>query len=161
MALVGSATSVSRNTCSGFLIAILDQQRPRLAEAAEVGSTSAHGRAPETTDRLLAMAQCVDQSAGAEPRLGQRWLQLRGAVIRSERSADVAHLFQADSQAEICVRITRAAGHGPLQCRDGIWHATNFEAGEAEIVLDSGIGRLKQSCLAQGRDRIGWSPGPE
>jgi hypothetical protein len=37
----------------------------------------------------------------------------------------------------------------------------NLEAGEAEIVLDDGIGRLQQRCLAQRRDRIGWSPSPE
>jgi hypothetical protein len=28
-------------------------------------------------------------------------------------------------------------------------------------VLDDGIGRLQQRCIAQRRDRIGWSPGPE
>jgi len=41
----------------GFLIAILDQQRPRLAKAAEAGLTSGRRRAAETADCLLAMAQ--------------------------------------------------------------------------------------------------------
>ena len=35
-----------------FLIAILDHQRPRLAKAAEVASTSSHCRTLETADRL-------------------------------------------------------------------------------------------------------------
>jgi hypothetical protein len=35
----------------------------------------------------------------------------------------------------------------------------NLEAREAKIVLDDGIGRLQQRCIAQWRDRIGWSPG--
>jgi hypothetical protein len=48
-----------------------------------------------------------------------------------------------------------------LQCRDGIRYAADLEAGEAKIVLDDGIGRLQQRCIAQRRDRIGWSPGPE
>ena len=65
----------------GFLIAILGQQRPRLAKAAEAGLASGRRRAAETADRLIAMAQCVDQGAGAEPRLGQGWEQLSGAVV--------------------------------------------------------------------------------
>src|SRR5208282_5090768 len=39
----------------GFLTAILDQQRPRLAKAAEAGLTYGRRRTPETADRLLAM----------------------------------------------------------------------------------------------------------
>ena len=145
----------------GFLIAILGQQRPRLAKAAEAGLTSGRRRAAETADRLVAMAQCVDQGAGAEPRLGQGWEQLSGAVVRNDCPADVAQLLQGDSQAEICIGVARVAGDGPLQCRDGIRYAADLEAGEAEIVLDDGIGRLQQRCIAQRRDRIGWSPGPE
>jgi hypothetical protein len=38
-------------------------------------------------------------------------------------------------------------------------YAADLEAGEAEIVLDDGIGRLQQRCIAQRRGRIGWSPG--
>jgi len=48
-----------------------------------------------------------------------------------------------------------------LQCRDGFRKATGLEAREAEIVLDDGIGRLQQGCLAQGRDGISRSSGPE
>jgi hypothetical protein len=107
------------------------------------------------------MAQCVDQRAGAEPCLGQGWEQLGGAVVRSECPADVAELLQGDAQAEMCIGITRLDGDGPLQCRDGIRYAIDLEAGEAEIVLDDGIGRLQQRGIAQWRDRIGWPPGPE
>ena len=107
------------------------------------------------------MAQCVDQSAGAEPRLGQGWEQLRGAVVRSECPANVAQLLQGDSQAKMCIGVARVDGDGPLQCRDGIRYAADLEAGEAEIVLDDGIGRLQQRGVAQGRDRINWSPGPQ
>ena len=71
----------------GFLIAILGQQRPRLAKAAEAGLTAGRRRAAETADRLVAMAQCVDQGAGAEPRLGQGWAatQWRGRMQRLPR----------------------------------------------------------------------------
>ena len=55
-----------------FLIAILNQQRPRLAKAAEAGLATGRRRATETADRLVTMTQFVDQGAGAEPRLGQR-----------------------------------------------------------------------------------------
>ena len=145
----------------GFLIAILGQQRPRLAKAAEAVPISGRCRAPETADRLVAMAQRIEQGAGAEPRLSQGWEQFRGAVVRNDRPADVAHLLQGDSQAEMCIGIARVAGDGPLQYRDGIRYAADLEAGEAEIVLDDGIGRLQQCCIAQRRDRIGGSPGPE
>ena len=107
------------------------------------------------------MAQCVDQSAGAKPRLGQGWEQLGGAVVRSDCPADIAQLLQGNSQAEICIGVARVAGDGPLECRDGIRYAADLEAGEAEIMLDDGIGRLHQRCIAQRRDRIAWSPGPE
>ena len=43
----------------GFLIAILGQQRPRLAQSAEAAIPSRRRRAPETADCLVAMAQCV------------------------------------------------------------------------------------------------------
>jgi broad specificity phosphatase PhoE len=55
----------------GFLIAIFNEQRARLAEAAKAAFSSRRGRPAETADRLLAIAQCVDQRAGAEPSLGQ------------------------------------------------------------------------------------------
>jgi hypothetical protein len=58
----------------------------------------------------------------------------------------------------MCIGITWVAGDGPLQRRDGIRYAADLEAGEAEIVLDDGIGRLQQRCIAQRRDRIGWLP---
>ena len=99
-------------------------------------------RAAETVDGLVAMAQCVDQGAGAEPRLCQGWLQLSRAVVRRDCPADVAQLLQGDSQAEICIAVGRIASDGSLQCRDGIRYAANLEAGEAEIVLDDWIGRL-------------------
>ena len=69
------------------------------------------------------MAQRVDQSAGAEPCLGQGWKQLSGVVVRSERAANVAQFLQGDSQAEMCIGVTRVAGDGPLQCRDSIRYA--------------------------------------
>ncbi|HEY6290894.1 MAG TPA: hypothetical protein VI455_04930 [Terriglobia bacterium] len=43
----------------GFLIAILGQQRSRLAKAAEAGVTSGRCRAAEIDDRLVAIAQCI------------------------------------------------------------------------------------------------------
>ena len=61
----------------------------------------------------------------------------------------------------MCIGVARVAGDGPLQCGDGIRNAANLEAGEAEIVMDHGIERLQQRCIAQRRDRIRWSPGPE
>src|SRR5437763_15447573 len=115
----------------GFVIAILDEQRPRLANAAEAGLTSSCCRTAETADRLVAMAECVDQGAGAEPRLGQGWLQLSGAVVGSDSPSDVALLLQGDSQAEIFVCITRIAGNRPLQGRDAIRYAADLQAGEA------------------------------
>jgi len=145
----------------GFLISILCQQRPRLAKVAEAGLPSGSRGATETADGLVAMPQCVNQRASAEPRLSQGWEQLSGAVVRSDCPADVAQLFQCDSQAEICITAARVASDGQLQCRDGIWYAANLEAGEAEIVLNDCIVRLQQRCIAQRRDRIGWSPGPE
>ena len=145
----------------GFLITILDQQRPRLGQAAVAGLRCGRGRAAETADRLVAMAQCVGQGAGAEPRLGQRWEQLSGAAVRNDRLADVTQLLQSDSQSEVCIAVPRVAGNGPLQCRDGIRYAADLEAREAEIVLDGGIRRLQQRGIAQRRDRIAWSPGSE
>ena len=76
-------------------------------------------------------------------------------------AADVAQLLQGDSQAEICIGVARVAGEGLLECRDGIRYPADLEAGEAEIVLDDGIGRLEQRCISQRRDRIGRSPGPQ
>ncbi|MBZ5667194.1 MAG: hypothetical protein LAO30_21645 [Acidobacteriia bacterium] len=61
----------------------------------------------------------------------------------------------------MCIGVARVAGDGPLQGRDGIWYAADFEAGEAEIMLNDGIGRLQQRGIAQRRDRVDWSPGPE
>ena len=83
--------------------------------------TSGRRRTPETADRLVAMAQRVDQRAGAEPCLGQGWEQLRGSVVSNECPAGVAQLLQGDSEAEMSVGVARIAGDGPLQCRDGIW----------------------------------------
>ncbi len=82
-------------------------------------------------------------------------------VVRSNRSADVAQFLQCNSQTEMCVGVARVAGDGPLQCSDGIRYAADLEAGEAEIVLNGGIGRLQQRRIAQRRDRIARSPGPE
>ena len=73
----------------GFLISILDQQRPCLAKAAEA-ITSGYRCTAETTDRLVAMAQCVGQGPGAEPRLGQGWEQLSGAVALSDLVANAS-----------------------------------------------------------------------
>ena len=145
----------------GFLIAILDQQRPRLTQAAVAGLTRSRCRATETANRFVAMAQCIDQGAGPEPCLRQGWEQLSGAVVRNDCPGDVAQRLQGDSQAKMRVGVARIARDGPLQCRDGIRYAADLQAGEAEIVLDDGIGRLQQCCIAQRRDRIGWSAGPE
>jgi hypothetical protein len=106
------------------------------------------------------MAQYVDQGAGAEPRLGQGWKQLRGVVVCSKSTADVAQLLEGDSQTEIGIAVTRVTGDSPLECGDGIRYAANLKAGEAEIVLDEGIGWLQQRCIVQRRDRIGRPPGP-
>jgi hypothetical protein len=78
----------------------------------------------------------VDQGAGAEPRLGQGRQQLRDTAVCSDCPADVAQLFQGDSQAEISIGVARVVGNGALQCRNGIRYAADFEAGEAEIVQD-------------------------
>ena len=142
----------------GFLIAVLGQQRPSLAQPAEAAVASGRRRAAETADRLLTMAQRVDQGAGAEPRLGQGRKELSGAVVRHDGLADVAQLLQSDSQAEICIAVARVAGDRPLQCRDGIRYPADLEAGEAEIMMDDGIGRLQQRGFAQWRDRIGRLP---
>jgi hypothetical protein len=75
--------------------------------------------------------------------------------------ADVAQLLQGDSQAEICIGVARVAGNGSLQCCDGILCASDFQAGETEIVLDDGIGRLEQRCIVQRRDSIGCAPRTE
>jgi hypothetical protein len=61
----------------------------------------------------------------------------------------------------MCIAVARVAGDGALQRSDGFCYAANLEIGEAEIVLDDGIGRLQQRCIAQRSDRIGWLPGPE
>src|SRR5579862_804746 len=126
----------------GFLIAILDQQRPRLTQPAEVGSASGRRRAAETTDRLVEMAENVDQSTGAEPRLGQGWEQSCGAVVRSQCPRNVAQLFEGNSQAEMGIGVARFDSDRAVQCRDGIRQSTGLEAGEAEIVLNKGIGWL-------------------
>ncbi len=68
---------------------------------------------------------------------------------------------KAIPEAEIRIGVARVAGDGPLQCRDGIRYAADFEAGEAKIVLDDGIGRLHPRRIAQRCDRIGCSPRPE
>src|SRR5579864_982789 len=144
-----------------FLIALLGQQRPRLAQAPEAGLAAGLRRAPETADCLVQMAQGVDQCAGAEPRLGQGWKQLGGAVVRNNCRAQVALLLQGDSQAEMCITVARVDVDGPLQSCDGVRHAADLKTSEAEIVLDSGIEWLPQRCITQWRDRIGGSPGPE
>ena len=82
-------------------------------------------------------------------------------MIRNDCPADVAQLLQGDSQAEICIGVVRVAGDGSLECRDGIRYSADLEAGEAEIVLDDGIGRLEQRRIAQRKDRIGRSPSPQ
>ncbi|HXC42809.1 MAG TPA: hypothetical protein VNY51_04700 [Candidatus Dormibacteraeota bacterium] len=120
----------------GFLIAILDQQRSRFAEAAEVRPTSSRGRTPETGDCCLSMAHDVDQSTGAEPRLGQGREQLSGTIVGSDCSADVPQLFKGDSQAEICISVARVASDRALQCGDRIRYAADLQAGEAEVVLN-------------------------
>ena len=107
------------------------------------------------------MAQRVDQGAGAEPRLGQRRLKLGRTVVGQDGPAEIAQLLQGDSHAEICVRVARVAGDGALKCGDGLRHAADLQAGQAEVVLDYGVGRLQQRRFAQRRDRIGRSPGPE
>ena len=56
-------------------------------------------------------------------------------------------------------RISRVDGDGLLQGRDGIRYVSNLEAGEAEIVLNDGIKRLKQHSVAQRHDRIRRPPG--
>jgi len=53
------------------------------------------------------------------------------------------------------------AGDGLLQCSDGIRYVADLEAGESEVVLDDGVGRLQLGCIAQRRDRIRWSTSPE
>ncbi len=107
------------------------------------------------------MAEHVDQCAGAEPRLAQGWKQLCGTVIRCDRLAHVAQLLEGDSQAKMCIRVTRLIGNGQLQCRDGIRYTADLEAGETEIVLDRRIGWLQERGIAQRSDGIGWSPGLE
>lgn len=74
---------------------------------------------------------------------------------------DVAQLLQCDPQAKMGIGEARLAGDGLPQCRDGVRYEADFEAGEAEIVLDGGIERFEQRCIAQRRDRFGWSPHPE
>ena len=101
------------------------------------------------------MAQRVDQGAGAEPCLGERGEELSGAVVGNDSPAGVAQLLQGDSQAEVCIAVARVAGDRQLECRDSIRDASGLEAGETEIVLDDGVGRLQQRCLAQRRDGIG------
>jgi len=54
-----------------FLIAILDQQCARLAEAPKTALSSSRRRLSETGDRLIEMAQRVDEIPGAKPRFGQ------------------------------------------------------------------------------------------
>ncbi len=56
----------------GFVSALFGEQRTRLAQAAEARLASSRCGAAETFDRFVAMAQRVDQRAGAEPRLSQR-----------------------------------------------------------------------------------------
>ena len=90
---------------------------------------------------------------GAEPRLGQGGEQLRGAVVGNDCLPDVAQLLRGNSQAEICIGVARVTGDGPLERRDGIRYATDLKAGEAEIVLDDGIGGLEQRCIALGKVR--------
>jgi hypothetical protein len=145
----------------GFLIAVLDQQRPSLTKAAEAVPISGYRRAAETAYRLLAMAQYVGQGTGAEPCLGQGWEEFCGAVVCGESPVDVAQLLQSNSQAEMCIGVARVVRDGPLHRRDCIGYAADLEAGEAEIVLDDGVRRLQQRRIAQRRDRIGCPPGAE
>jgi len=74
---------------------------------------------------------------------------------------DVAQLLQCDPQAKMGIGEARLSGDGLPQCRDGVRYEADFEAGEAEIVLDDGVGWLQQRCFAQRRDRIGRPPGAE
>jgi hypothetical protein len=66
------------------------------------------------------MAQGVDQGAGAEPRLGQGWLQLGRAVVRDDGPAASPSFSKCDSQAEVRVGVARVAGHGAAERRDRI-----------------------------------------
>jgi hypothetical protein len=78
----------------GFDVAIFGQERARRAEAAESRLPSRRRRAAETADRFVTMAHGVDQRAGAEPRLGQRRLQLGGTVVGRDGRAQITPLFQ-------------------------------------------------------------------
>src|SRR5580658_540797 len=108
-------------------MAIPGQQRPRFAQAPEAVPIASRRRAPETADRLVAMAQRIEQGAGAEPRLSQGWEQFSGAPVRSDCPADVAQLLESDSQAEIRIAIARVAGDRLLQCGDSLRYAANLE----------------------------------
>ncbi len=141
----------------GFRVAILGQECPCLAQAAEAGLGSARRGPAEAADGLVAMAERVDQGAGAEPDLGQRGENLGGTVIGHDGPADVAPLLQGNSQAEMGIGIARLAGHCPLQGGDGVGQAADLEAGQAEIVQDAGIGWLQPRRFTQGRDGIGRS----
>lgn len=151
---------LSQNLFS-FLISILSEQRSRFAEAAEAGPASSGSRPAETTDGLVAMAQGVNQSAGAEPCLSERWKKFSGAVVSDDCPADVAQFLQCNSHAEICIAVARVAGNGLLQCCNGIRYAPDFEASETEIVLDYRIERFEACRFAQWRDRIGRLPSLE
>src|SRR5208283_5046830 len=93
-----------------------------------------------------------------EPPLAQRWQELGGAVVGQERPADIAQRLQGDSHAEICVGVARAACDGALKCADRVRCAADLEKGEAEVVLDDGVGRLQERRVTQRSNSIGWSP---
>jgi hypothetical protein len=73
----------------------------------------------------------------------------------------VALLLERDSQAEICIGVARVSRDCSLQGRNGIRHAADLEAGQAEIVMDDGIRGLQRRRIAQRRDRVGWPPSPQ
>src|ERR1700721_345956 len=68
----------------GFGIAILGQECPCLAEAAEAGLGSARRGPAEAADGFVAMAERVDQGAGAKPGPCQRGGAPGGRVVAPE-----------------------------------------------------------------------------
>src|SRR5438477_12757659 len=73
-----------------FLITILGQKRPRLPQATERRFRTGRRGAAEAADCLVAVAECVDQRAGAEPCLRQGGIELRGAVVGNDGTSNVA-----------------------------------------------------------------------
>ena len=141
----------------GFLVALLGQQRPRGPEPSESALASRRFRAPETADGLLAVAHRVDQSAGAEPRLGERRRKLGRAIVGANRAAEIAELLERDPQAEVGVGVTRLARDGETERADRLFEAARLEQGEAEVVLDQGVQGLQARGFPQQGDRVGRS----